>query len=280
MSYLPIAYRIPGILLRAPGPLRLLAAGVVLSSALFAAPPSAAQPGPAAHAKQLRVDAAADLENAMPVLAQAYEHATGVKLKLSCGASAKLASQIIRGEAVDLFLSADYLFAEQVVAANLADTGDPIPYARGKLVLWARKDSPLQLPNLEALTDPRVTTVAIPNPEHAPYGRAAISAIEKLQMLDTVKPKLVVAENGVQAAQFAESGKTQLGFLSQALAMSTHLQQLGTFVLVPTVYPEIRQCAVVLRNSDQRAEAHAFLDWLRSPPIQGNLPQLGLQPVR
>jgi len=280
MSYLPIAYRIPGILLRAPGGLRILAAGIVLSSSLSAASPCAAQPGPASSAKELRVDVAADLENSMPVLAQAYEHATGVKMRVNYGASGKLASQIIHGEPVDLFLSADYLFAEKVVAANLADTGDPIPYARGMLVLWARKDSPLQPLHLEALMDARVTTVAIPNPEHAPYGRAAISAIEKLKMLDTVKPKLVVAENGAQAAQFAESGRTQLGFLSQTLAMSTHFQQLGTFVLVPTVYPEIRQCAVVLRGSDRRAEAHAFLDWLRSPAIQANLPRLGLRPVQ
>jgi molybdate transport system substrate-binding protein len=256
-----------------------LAVGLLLASMVMAGFQGLAQGSPGTT-KELRVDAAADLKAALPVLAQAYEHATGIKLKVSYGASSKLADGIIGGGAADLFLSADYIFAEKLVAANLADTGSPIPYARGMVVLWARKDSPLQPLHLEALTDPRVKTVAIANPEQAPYGRAAMSAIEKMKMLDTVKPKLVVAEDGAQAGEFAESGKAQLAFLSQAMATSEHYKELGTFVLVPTVYPEIRHCAVVLRASDRRAEAHAFLDWLRTPAIQENLPKLGFRAVQ
>jgi molybdate transport system substrate-binding protein len=229
--------------------------------------------------KELRVDAATDLQAAMPVLAEAYEHATGIKLKVSFGASSALADRIVQGEAVDLFLSADYLFPEQVVAANLADTGGPIPYARGTLVLWATKDSPLQPLHLEALTDARVKTVAVANPDHAPYGRAAMSALEKLKIVDQVKPKLVLAENGAQVGQLVESGKAQVGLIALTLAMSQHYAAVGTYVPVPTVYPEIRHCAVVLRGSDKRAEAHAFLDWLRSPAIQENLRKFGLTPV-
>jgi molybdate transport system substrate-binding protein len=277
MSYLPIGYRVPRILLRVSRCRVTWAAGIMLASTLTAGFQGLAQGTPGVTNKELRVDAAGDLETALPVLAQAYEHATGIKLKVSYGPSSKLASRIIDGEAVDVFLSADYLFAEKIVAANLADTGDPIPYARGMLVLWARKDSPLQPLHLEALTDARVKTVAVANTEEAPYGRAALSAIEKMK--NAVKPKLVVAEDGAQAAEFAVSGKTQLAFLSQAMATSEHYKELGTFVLVPTVYPEIRQCAVVLRASDRRAEAHAFLDWLRSPGIQANLPKLGFRPV-
>jgi molybdate transport system substrate-binding protein len=280
MSYLPIGYRVPRILLRVSRRRVAWATGLLLVSSLSAGLQGLAQGTHGVANKELRVDAAGDLEGALPVLAAAYEHATGIKLTVSYGASSKLADAIIGGEAVDLFLSADYLFAERVVAANLADTGDPIPYARGMLALWARKDSPLQPLHLEALTDPRVKTVAIANPEGAPYGRAAMTAIEKLKMLDMVKPKLVTAEDGAQAGEFAESGKTQLAFLSQAMATSEHYKELGTFVLVPTVYPEIRQCAVVLRGSNRRAEAHAFLDWLRSPSIQSNLLALGLGAVQ
>lgn len=279
MSSLPIGYCVPRILLRVSRHRVALSVAALLATSLIAGFQGLAQGVATLTSKELRVDAAADLETALPVLAEAYEHATGVKLKVSYGASSKLADQIVGGEAVDVFLSADYLFAEKIIAANLADTGDPIPYARGMLVLWARKDSPLQPLHLEALTDARVKTVAVANTEEAPYGRAAMSAIERMKMLDAVKPKLVVAEDGAQAAEFAESGKTQLAFLSQAMATSEHYKELGTFVLVPTVYPEIRQCAVVLRGSDRRAEAHAFLDWLRSPGIQENLPKLGFRPV-
>jgi molybdate transport system substrate-binding protein len=279
MSSLPIGYRVPRILLRVSRHRVFLAVGLLLASTLTAGFQGLAQ-GVSGVGKELRVDAAGDMKTALPLLAQAYEHATGIKLTVSYGASGKLANRIVEGEAVDLFLSADYLYAEQVVAANLADTGGPIPYARGMLVLWARKDSPLQPLHLEALSDARVKTVAIANPVEAPYGRAAMSAIERMKILDTVKPKLVVAENGTEAGEFAESGKTQLAFLSQAMATSDHYKEVGTFVLVPTVYPEIRHCAVVLRGSDRRAEAHAFLDWLRSPAIQSNLSTMGFRAVQ
>jgi molybdate transport system substrate-binding protein len=236
---------------------------------------------PSSPGKEIHIAAAADLQSAMPPLAQRYERATGVKLVVSYGSSGSLATQILNGEPVDLFLGADYTFPEKIVAANLADSRDAIPYAKGTLVLWARKDSPLQPLHLEALSDPRVQTTPTANELHAPYGRAAASALAKLKLYDQLKPKLVVAENVAQAGQFVESGNAQLGFISLTMASSEHFKQLGTYVLVPTVtYPEIRQCAVVLVKSEHRAEAHAFLDWLLSSPIQSDLPKLGLSPVQ
>src|SRR5438105_10552957 len=93
--------------------------------------------------RELRILAAADLQPVMPSLAAAYEKATGIHLSVTYGSSSTLATQIINGEIADLFLAADFSFPEKVIAANLADTSAPIPYARGALVLWARKDSPL-----------------------------------------------------------------------------------------------------------------------------------------
>jgi molybdate transport system substrate-binding protein len=96
-----------------------------------------------------------------------------------------------------------------------------------------------------------------------------------------VAPHFVVGENITQTAQFVESGNAQLGLISLTAASSQHFKELGTYVLVPTTqYPEIRQYAVVMKNSDRKADAHAFLDWLLSSPVQGNLPNLGLRPVR
>ncbi len=216
----------------------------------------------------------------MPTLAAAYEHATGAKLIISYASSATLEQQIQNGAPQDLFLSADYTFPEQLVAANLADTPAPIPYARGTLVLWARKDSPLQPLNNNTLENPRLQKLAIANPAHAPYGRAAVAAIAKLHLTDKLKDKLVTAENISQAAQFAESGNAQAALISLTTAMSPHFQETGTFVRIPTVaYPEIRQCAVVLRASPNRSLAHDFLNWLTSDPIQATLPKLGLSPA-
>lgn len=230
--------------------------------------------------KELHVAAAADLQPVMPVLAAAYEHATGIKLVVSYGSSATLTTQILNGAPMDIFLAADFVFPEKIVAAGLSDMKQPTAYAKGALVLWARKDSPLQPISMDKLTDPRVTRIAIANPEHAPYGRAAVAALKKLNLYAKVSSHLVVAENIAQTAQFVESGNAQLGLISLTTANTPHFRQIGTFVRVPTVYPELRQCAVVMSKSDHRAEAHAFLDWLLTPAVQGNMSKLGLAAVQ
>jgi len=227
------------------------------------------------------VAAAADLQPVMPVLSQAYEHATGIKLVVSFGSSSTLATQILGGAPMDIFLGADFVYPEKVVAAGLADAGAPTAYAKGTLVLWTRKDSGLLPLSVERLTDPRVKTVAIANELHAPYGRAAAEALRKMKMYDAVSPHFVVGENIAQTAQFVESGNAQLGLISLTAASTEHFKEIGTYVLVPTTqYPPILQYAVVMKNSDRRADAHAFLDWLLSPAVQGNLPKLGLGAVK
>jgi len=233
-----------------------------------------------AAAQEVRIAAAADLQSVLPVLAPIYEKKTGVKLVISYGSSGNLATQILNGEPIDLFLGADYVFPEKIVAANLADSKDAIPYAKGTLVLWTRKDTPFNPLHLEALSDPRVKKIAVADEFHAPYGRAAAAALEKLKLYDQLKPKLVIGENIAQTGQFVESGNADLGLISLSMAMSEHFKQLGSYVLVPDVYPEIRQCAVVLAKSPRRTEAHAFLDWLLSSDIQSQLPKLGLSAVR
>jgi len=229
---------------------------------------------------ELRVAAAADLQPVLSVLAPEYEKATGVKLAVSYGSSGTLATQILNGAPMDLFLGADFVFPEKVVAAGLADSAAPTQYAKGTLVLWARKDSPLQPITLDTLVDKRVTSVAIANDLHAPYGRAAVMALQRMKMYDVVKPHLVVAENISQAAQFVESGNAQLGLISLTAASTQHFKDAGTFVRVPTSsYSPIVQCAVVMAKSNRKA-AHAFLDWLLTPQIQARLPEMGLASVK
>ncbi|MBS1821163.1 MAG: molybdate ABC transporter substrate-binding protein [Acidobacteria bacterium] len=233
------------------------------------------------QSKELHVAAASDLQPVLPVLAADYEKATGVRLAISFGSSGNLTTQILNGAPMDLFLGADFVFPEKVVAAGLADSKAPTQYARGTLVLWARKDSPLQPITLDSLVDKRVASVAIANDLHAPYGRAAVMALQRLKMYDKVKPHLVVAENISQAAQFVESGNAQLGLISLTAASSEHFKEVGTFVRVPTSsYAPIMQCAVVMAHSERKIPAHDFLDWLLTPQVQARLPQMGLAAVK
>ncbi len=241
-----------------------------------------AQPGAKAQAapQELTVFAAADMQPVLEVLGPNFERSTGIKLKASFGSSATLSQQIVNGAPADLFLSADYLFAEHVVAANLADTTQPIPYAKGTLVLWERKDGPFQPLSLDTLSRKDLKSVAIANPDHAPYGRAALAAVKKMKFFNNVSPHLVQAESVAQAAQFALSGNAQLALMSETLAKSGKYKEAGNYVLFPSsTYLEIRQCAVVMKNARHRSEAHVLLNYLTSDKVKQNLPSLGLQPA-
>jgi molybdate transport system substrate-binding protein len=234
----------------------------------------------AGFGQELRVAAAADLTPVMPVLAQAFEKETGVKLVVTTGSSSALATQILNGSPVDVFLSADYLFPEKIVAAGLAVETTPEPYAKGTLVLWARKDSPIKPLMMEKLEDPAVTRVAVADEFHAPYGRAAYGALRWMKTLDKLKPKLVVAENVSQTGQFVESGNAQMGFISLTMASTAHYKEVGEYVLVPKVYPEIRQCGVVMKGSQHLEDAKKFMAWMLSAEVQGHLKDFGLEAVR
>jgi molybdate transport system substrate-binding protein len=229
------------------------------------------------RAQEVRVAAAADLQPVLPTLAAKYAAETGVKIVASFGSSATLTQQIENGAPVDLFLSADFAHPQELVAAGLTVEAAPVPYARGVLVLWARKDSVAQPLTLRALTSAAVTKIAIANPLHAPYGLAAAKALESLKLTEATKAKLVVAENIGQTAQFAESGNAQVGLISLTIASSPHYKELGSFVKIPAgSYPPIRQCGVVLKSAKNQAGAEAFLTWLTSAAVQADLPKFGL----
>ena len=232
-----------------------------------------------AQAVELHVAAAADLQPVLPALAAEYQQKTGVKIVTSFGSSADLEQQLHNGDPQDVFLSADFLHPEQLVAAGLTDSKEPVPYARGLLVLWARKDSPAQPLTLDSLTKPSVTRIAVANDLHAPYGMAATRALKSLGFTDKVAGKLVVGENISQTAQFALTGNAQAALISMTIASSQPFREAGTFVrLSETSYPPIRQCAVILKASQNQVAAHAFLDWLTSKDVQQSLKSFGLDP--
>ena len=230
---------------------------------------------------QVTVLAAADMQPVLEVLGPYFERRTGIQLKVSYGSSAALAAQIQNGAPADIFLSADYTFAEQIVAAGKADAKDPTAYAKGILVLWKRNDLDVRPFTLEVLERQDLKTVAIANPDHAPYGRAAMTAITKMNYLTNVRPHLVQAESVAQAAQFALSGNAQFALISQTIAVSPTYKAAGTAILFPfATYQDIRQCAVVMKDGAHREEAHVLLNYLTSDEIQQHLPELGLQRVQ
>ena len=217
-------------------------------------------------AQTLRIAAASDLQFVLPELAAQYEKQSGAKLAVTYGSSGNLFAQIQNGAPFDLFFSADISYPDKLLAAHLADTGSIQVYAIGRLVLWLPPDSPLDpTGGLKILLDPRVQKIAMANPEHAPYGRAAVAVLEHAGLYDRLKSKLVLGENISQAAQFVQSGSAQAGFLALSLASSPALQSGKRWEIPADQYPPVEQASVLLSASPHKATAAGFLAFLKTP---------------
>lgn len=245
---------------------------MVLTGTALAAP---------AQQQALRVAAAADLQPVLPGIMKQFTAQTGIPAEASYKSSATLATAIINGAPFDLFLAADFSFPARVIAAGRAEEREPVAYARGTLVLWARNGSRIRALSMEALRDPAVKTISIANPQHAPYGRAAEVALKHLGVYDAVKSKLVVAENIAQAAQYADSGNADVGLISLTSALTPHMKLDGHYVEVPSGdYPPILQGAVVVKGAQGVQAAHRFLEFLSSPAVALELNAGGLASAR
>ena len=216
---------------------------------------------------ELSVAAAADLSTVLKEIGDAYEKKTGVKLKLSFAASGALTQQIQNGAPFDLFFSADMDYPRQLTAAGQADGASLSQYAIGRLVLWVPADSPLDVEHqgMNVLLDPSVKKIAIANPQHAPYGRAAVAALKHDGMYDRVADRLVLGENISQAAQFVESGNAQAGFVALAHAVAPSMRGKGKYWEVPVdAYPPLAQGVVLLSHSQHKKEATEFLEYIKT----------------
>jgi len=222
---------------------------------------------PQAHAQELRVAAASDLQSVLPEITQLFERQAGVRVQLTFGSSGNFFSQIQNGAPFDLFFSADLAYPQQLEATGLAEPGSLYQYAVGRLVVWVRKDSGLDVTRgLQLLADPRVKRVAVANPDHAPYGRAAVAALEHEGLAATVRPKLVLGENISQAAQFVQSGNAEAGILALSLALSPALRDIGQYREIPAdFHPPLQQGVVIVNASRQKEAARRLLAFLRNP---------------
>ena len=233
----------------------------------------------------LAVAAASDLQSALPAIAAEFEKDTGQSIRLTFGSSGNFFTQIQNGAPFDVFFSADVSYPKRLEASGQGERGSIYEYATGRLVLWTRKDSGIDpARGLAVLGDARVRRIAIANPEHAPYGRAAVAALRHEDLYDRVREKFVLGENISQTAQFADSGSADAALLALALALSPALKISGMYFEIPdTWHPPIEQAAVVIASSRQKALARQFVDFLKTPAAVRILQSYGFavpQPIR
>ena len=231
------------------------------------------------QAAELQIAAAADLEYALRDVAHAFERQTGATVRLSFAASGNLTAQIENGAPFDLFFSADEEYPKKLVRDGLVDPGTLYPYAIGKLVLWVRNDSKLDISRgWIVLEDRGVKSIAIADPAHAPYGRIALAALKSQKVYEQIRSKLVYGENIAQTAQFVASGNADAGLLALSLALSPMLNGQGKYFVIPSSdYPALIQSACILRSSQNRMLARRFLDFLQSPSAAAVMQRYGFE---
>lgn len=203
-------------------------------------------------AEVVTVAAAADLRYAFDELVAVLESTiSGLTIRVTYGSSGQFLQQIEAGAPFDVYLSADLAFPQQLVASGHADTGDLFSYAIGRLVLWVPKGSRLDpTEGLTVLSDPDVRRISIANPEHAPYGRAAVQALSTAGVLESAQEHFVLGENVAQAAEFVASGNADAGIVALSLVLSDPLRDIGSWWEIPEAqFTRIDQGGVVLSDS-------------------------------
>jgi molybdate transport system substrate-binding protein len=228
------------------------------------------------HAEEFTVAAASDLTAPLKEIARSYEKTSGNKVHLIFGSSGNLFAQIENGAPFDVFLSADADYPRKLIASGKAQKLE-VQYASGKIVLWVRFDSPFAKKlTLDALRSPEIKRVAIANPQHAPYGRAAMAAFEKLGLKAAVEPKFVMGENIAQTAQFVLSGNADAGVIALSVALSSPMKERGSFIEFPAAsYSRLQQVGVA--TSKANASARGFLLYLLQADSQAILTRYGFE---
>ena len=228
-------------------------------------------------AQEITVAAAADLQFAMQDVAARFQKETGKTVKVIYGSSGNFFQQIQNGAPFDTFFSANLDYPKKLEAAGLTEPGSYYPYARGKIVIWIPKESKADLSSgMQVLLDPAIKKIAIANTQHAPYGQAAVSAMQKENLYEKVKDKFVLGENISQTASFVVSGAADVAIVALSLALSPNMKDKGRYVEIPSSdYPPIEQACVILASSKNKDTARHFLSFIKTPAIAALLKTYG-----
>ena len=233
-----------------------------------------------ARAEDIVVAVASNMGFAIGEIIEDFEAGTGHTVRLSLGSSGNFFTQIQNGAPFDVYLSADIAYPEQLDGAGLAEPGTLFPYAVGQLALWVRNESEVDVVSLgvDALVEDE-GRISIPNPRHAPYGRAAEDALRYYQLWDRVSGRLVLGENVGQAAQFVQSGAAEMGIIALSLAYSDPMRRTGRFWPVPAqAHQELVQGGVILshaRRTGRLEAARAFVAAILGERGQATLRRFG-----
>ena len=229
--------------------------------------------------REVSVAAAADLKFALDEVVREFSKLNNdINVSVSYGSSGNFYSQLANHAPFDVFLSADLEFPRKLSQEGLTLQGSEFAYAVGRIVVWVPVTSPIDVAKfgMNALKDATVTHIAIANPQHAPYGRAAEAAMRSMGVYESVKAKLVFGENIAQTLQFVQSGNAEVGIVALSLAVAPTVREQGRFWEVPLdSYPRMDQGGVILKWAKNTDAAKAFRTFLTEPTGHSILKKFG-----
>ena len=216
----------------------------------------------------LRVAAAADMRFAMDEVIEAFrEENLNVRVEVTYGSSGNFYAQLSNHSPFDIFFSADIDYPRRLIREGVALADTEFLYGIGRLVIWVPRASSIDVEKLglQSLLDASVKKIAIANPRHAPYGRAAMDAMKSLGVYDQVKDRIVFGDSVMQTAQFVESGAAEIGLISHSLVLAPLFRDKGRFWEVPAgAYPRREQGGVILTWARDKSAAQALRDFVLS----------------
>ena len=227
----------------------------------------------------LAVAAAADLKYAFDEVVDEFKRQhPSIQVEMTYGASGNLFAQLSNKAPFDIYLSADIGYPRKLIEQGDAVKESEFQYAVGHIVVWVRNNSPLDIGQrgIAVLNDPAVQKIAIANPRHAPYGRAAEAALKHLEVYESVKDRLVLGENVAQATQFVDSGAADVGIIALSLAMAPPMREKGRFWALPSdSYPTLEQGGVILSWAKDREACDKLRAFVMSEPGRAILLRYG-----
>lgn len=228
-----------------------------------------------AAAPSLTVAAASDMQFAFEELTTRFKKEAGMGINLVFGSTGLLTQQIEHGAPYDLFAAADVTYLERLADQELIVEGSLALFAQGRIVVAVNRSLGIPAPSLTDLLNPQIRRVSIANPQHAPYGRAAVQALQNSGLWGALQPKLVYGENVRQALQYIQSGGAQAGIVAIAIA---DVPEITWTLIEPDLHDPLNQGLAILQRSSQPHLAARFSAFVLSPEGQRILQRYGFLP--
>ena len=227
-----------------------------------------------ASAEQVLVAVAANFASPFHEVAMEFEESTGHYVRVAAGSSGHFFSQIKNGAPFDVFFSADMERPKLLEEEGLGVKDTRFTYAVGRLVLWSPNTDLVK--GEHTLRSKHFTRLAMANPKTAPYGVAAMQAMQQLKLWESLQPHIVMGENLGQTLGFVESGNAQLGFVALSQVMDPKFKGKGTRWDVPIhLHEPIQQDVILLMKGKDNPAAKALMEFIRGPQAKAIIERYG-----